>query len=132
MKIYLAARYSRHKEMQIYTKQLSLFGHEVTSRWILGDHELRADGPDINTVNHKFANEDIEDILSAKYILSFTEPHDSLLGRGRGGRHTEFGIGLMLAKGLGIIGEREHVFHYLNFVEVYDNLEAWIEDHKGL
>jgi hypothetical protein len=38
-------------------------------------------------------------------------------------RHTEFGIGLALGKRLILVGEhREHVFHYLPVVEVY---ETW-------
>jgi hypothetical protein len=42
MKIYLAARYSRHPELQAYTRDLQAHGFEVTSRWLWGDHEIRA------------------------------------------------------------------------------------------
>src|SRR5213076_749243 len=43
-KIYLAARYSRHVEMQGYAKQLRAAGYEITSRWINGSHQVMLNG----------------------------------------------------------------------------------------
>jgi len=40
MWVYLAARYSRHPEMQQYAADLTAMGHEVCSRWIWGNHQV--------------------------------------------------------------------------------------------
>ena len=40
MKFYLAASYARRREMQGIAAALEAFGHQVTSRWVRGDHEL--------------------------------------------------------------------------------------------
>lgn len=36
VKIYLAARYSRHPEMRVVRDRLEASGHKVVSRWIEG------------------------------------------------------------------------------------------------
>ena len=99
MMIYLAARYSRHPEMQGYAADLRAMGHEVTSRWILGDHELRSDGQsDTDWWAVRWAQEDWEDLLLASVVVSFTEAPGNVPGRARGGRHVEFGAALALRK----------------------------------
>jgi len=130
MKAYLAAQYERYPEMCGYRDKLKNLGVVVTSRWIdahggklteaLGEDELNAD-PNRGV---KYALADIEDIHAADTVISFTD------GRGRGGRHVEFGISWALNKRLVIVGRREHVFHTLpgvtcfkNFPELYYNIE---------
>lgn len=118
-KVYLAARYSRYPEMQEYARQLSLCGHEVTARWILGDHELRSDGQsDTPDWTVRFAQEDWADLMAAEIVLSFTEAPGPVVGRARGGRHVEFGAALAVGKRMIVITHRENVFHYLPQVEV--------------
>lgn len=119
MKVYLAAAYERREEMQGVRDVLQALGHEVTSRWIdqdlsgqqeaAGTAELAAD-PAAYT---KFADKDIEDLRAAEVVVSFTG------GGGRGGRHVEFGMAVMLGKQLVLVGEREHVFHTLPQVVRY-------------
>ncbi len=132
MKIYLAARYSRHPEMQLHAETLRLRGHEITSRWIEGDHSL----DDSLERNHpdeerkRFAWEDYNDLLEADMIISFTEEPGGISADGRpskGGRHVEFGMGYALHKDMVIIGPREHVFHWLSSVRQYGSLEEALE-----
>ena len=55
---------------------------------------------------------DLEDVRAADLCLAFTESADTS-DRGRGGRHTEFGIALGLGRSVAIVGPVEHVFHRL-------------------
>jgi len=74
MRIYLAARYSRFPEMAQYAKELTALGHTVTSRWILGDHDIRAHGQsDADHYMRLWAQEDWEDLCAADVVISFTE-----------------------------------------------------------
>jgi hypothetical protein len=117
MRVYLAARYSRWQELAGYAEELRAIGYEVTSRWIKGDHELRADGQ--GEADHwavVWASEDREDLLAADIVVSFTEGAD-VPGRARGGRHVEFGMALETGKRLLVVGPRENVFHHLPGVE---------------
>jgi hypothetical protein len=111
--------------MQGYAKALNALGHTVTSRWILGDHEIRADGQsDADEWAVRFAEEDWLDLISAEVVISFTEEPGKAVGRARGGRHVEFGAALALSKRNIVVGYRENVFHYLRGVEFYPTWEA--------
>jgi hypothetical protein len=127
MKIYLAARYNRYPEMQIIRDVLVSAGHIVTSRWINGDHQINdADWSEDLKVREfsKFAANDLEDLLNAEIVLSFTEqpgPTSSL-----GGRHVELGIALGTKIKCVIIGPRENVFHFLPQVERFPDFNTFI------
>lgn len=130
MRIYLAARYSRHEEMQENAADLEAAGHTVTSRWIRGSHKL---DPDRVDEAERFAIEDIEDLTKSDVVVSFTETDEKAAKKrpSKGGRHVEFGIGLALNKRLVVIGPRENVFHWLPNVEVYDDLESFMNDPEN-
>jgi hypothetical protein len=120
LKIYLAARYSRFEEMQQYALALAAHGHTITSRWILGDHDIRAQGQsEADIYLPTWAHEDWDDLLDADACLSFTEAPSDAPGRSRGGRHVEHGIALALNKRCMVIGYRENIFHWLEPVEFY-------------
>lgn len=122
MKIYLAARYTRHPEMQRCRDALDALGYTVTSRWINGEHKLVNDtmfSPGDEKTAERFALEDYEDLLEADCVISFTEPQRST--NSRGGRHVEFGIALGLGKYNIVVGPKENVFHYLPTLEVHDS-----------
>lgn len=120
MKIYLASRYSRFQEMQVYRNDLSLVGHDVTSRWINGNHQISDDGLSAQAAEAeriRFAQEDRSDLMAADCVISFTEiPRET---KTRGGRHVEFGIALALGKRTIVVGHRENVFHCLPEVEFF-------------
>ena len=119
MRFYLAARYHRIDEMRRCADDLRGLGHQVTSRWLQGDHDGPGPLDDPSWVT--IAREDIEDVLAADVVVSFTEP---VRGEGGGGRHTEFGLGLASGKRLLLVGRVEHLFHTLPQVEVYP---TWTE-----
>lgn len=110
MKIYIAARYPRMREMMIRAKELRDMGHSVTSTWV--------DGAEIGQNEQFAAMMDVRDLKRAECCLSFTEPHGS--ANAGGGRHVEFGMAITLGLFNVIVGEREQVFHHLPKVLQFD------------
>ena len=128
MNVYLASRYSRFPEMQIYATDLARLGHTVTSRWILGDHDLRSHGQsDADHLQAQWAQEDWEDLCAADVCIAFTEGPQDVPGRARGGRHCEWGAALALCKRCIAVGYRENVFYWLPQVEFYTTWEACLD-----
>lgn len=143
---YLAARYSRREELDGYRQQLVELGHKVPARWLDGEHQahgieaariVETDGRIHRdpSVAEKFAVDDIEDLMAADVVVSFTEPPRS--GASRGGRHVEFGVVLGLRKAgqlrrMYIVGERENVFHALPEVDgVFDTWGEFVAHLVG-
>lgn len=131
VKVYLAARYSRHPEMQGYARELEAMGFEITSRWINGSHQVMLNGeplgpereamfePDHESMEaqrREFAGHDWDDLMAADIVVSFTE-RPRAAGNSRGGRHVEFGAALAAGKRCIVVGWRENVFHCLPRVE---------------
>ena len=106
MRIYLASRLSRIKELQYYREQLEAKGHTVTSRWLNGDHVAAADDRE---ERGRFAVEDLQDIESARMFIHFGEPEGTYT---HGGRRVELGWAL---RSVGVrvinIGPSENIFH---------------------
>jgi hypothetical protein len=133
VKVYLAARYSRHPEMQVYAAEIESFGHSITSRWIWGSHQVMLNGEPLGPEREamfesdheameqqrrEFAGHDWDDLMAADVVISFTErPRTS--STSRGGRHVEFGAALAAGKRCIVVGWRENVFHCLPGVEFY-------------
>jgi len=120
VKIYLAARYSRRAELQRYARELVLLGHEVTARWLLGQHRITDEqlagaastaSLDDLRLGQRYARDDITDVAHADLLIAFTEQPRSTSSRG--GRHVEHGIALALHKPVWLVGPRENVFHTL-------------------
>ena len=111
--IYLAARYSRHTEMQGYAEQIhALPGYHVRARWILGNHRITDE--DIHAgreyaLIQQYLQEDINDLTSADTLVAFTE---AMRTPTRGGRHVEFGMALALGKRLIVVGGAENLFYH--------------------
>jgi len=125
MKIYLASRYDRRPELQLYREFLLSEGHTVTSRWIDGNHHINDTlWPEETKVAafQKFADEDCEDLSASDMVLSFTDPPGP--STSLGGRHVEFGLALKTKRCV-VIGPRENVFHYLPEVEWYPDFSSF-------
>ena len=114
MRIYLAARYRRLAEMRRSADDLERLGHQVTSRWLRGHHDVP--GPLGDPAWPSIGQQDMEDVQAADALIAFTEPQR---GEGGGGRHVELGMGLAWGKRLLVVGPREHLFHTLPSIEVY-------------
>ena len=118
MKIYIAAKYGHaaHIKEKI-APRIEALGHEVTSHWINGDEEGK--GPQGAAVM------DVADVLRADCCLSLSEPYGSE-NKG-GGRHFEFGMAYQAGKRCIVVGHLEIVFHHLESVEYYPDLDAALE-----
>lgn len=117
MKIYLAGRYSRRDELRAVREKLLRAGHVVTSNWLDTEWEGKDDSGSSAAppeYREKHAVEDMDDVLRADCVVSFTEPARS---GGRGGRHVEFGIALAAGKRVIVVGHRENLFHHHPRVE---------------
>jgi hypothetical protein len=129
-RVYLAARYSRHDEMQGVRDVLAGgWAIEVTSRWIDCHTDVVGDFTDsftpefLNRYPERCAplgQHDIDDVIRADAVISFTGEG------GKGGRHVEFGMGLALGKRCIVIGPREHIFHTLTVVDWYPNWPRFV------
>lgn len=134
MEVYLAARYGRIEEMNAIARELRDAGYAVDARWLLGEHQIHDGALAVETAEdamppegRAFAQDDVEDLVAADIVISFTETPRS--SNSRGGRHVEFGMALALGKRLIVVGPRENVFHCLPEVEVY---RSWDEAKEQL
>lgn len=126
MRIYLAAKYSRHPEMRAVRDLLeNSHGHVVTSRWIEGNHDITSDA-NADSERQRFAIEDFMDMRDAGLLLWFSEP-EKIEGRNRGGRHVEFGMALAYHIPVIVIGRKENVFHWLPGVAHVPSLAEALE-----
>lgn len=119
MKIYLAAMFSRRKEMETYAQRFKNAGHEITARWVFGGETDTTFNKDLT--RERAAAIDLEDVDAADCVISFTHPRGTKTPGG--GRHVEFGYALAKGKRLILIGERENVFHHVPSVEIFEDLD---------
>lgn len=139
VRVYLAAPYYRKAEIQEYKNFLQTLGIEVTSRWMEEAHAPKTQMGEVAEDLHvTYALNDLEDVLNADMIVSFTEPMaeqpvqaEEFNRAKRGGRHVEFGFGMALGKELILVGPRENIFHYLPQVEQYDTFALFLAKHKN-
>lgn len=124
---YIAARFSRRPDANALANELQRRGHTITSRWVKPetDHVLptgiSAQAADAERA--RFAQEDVDDVYNANWMVSLMEePRND----GRGGRHVEYGMGLILGHRMTVIGPRETVFHHLAGVEHFDTVDAFL------
>lgn len=114
MKFYFAGSFKRRSELIRYMNELETAGHIVTSRWLKTEHEI-----DVTTEEelspsgpaYRFAMEDIQDIQNADALVFFSSAGFEY--KGRGGRHTEFGLAIGINRPIFFIGKRECAFHAL-------------------
>lgn len=110
---YFAGSFYRKPELVVYMEQWQTIGNYCTSRWLRTDHEVdfqeEVDQLAYGSEGHQFALEDIDDILRAELLVFFSSANNA--SKGRGGRHTEFGIALGRSIPIVLIGEPECAFH---------------------
>lgn len=120
--IYLAARYSRREELLPHKAALEAAGWEVTSRWLLGNHQAQNDDLHPGAAAERFGLEDLDDLMRAGVLVHFTEPPRQS-STSRGGRHVEHGYALAMGKRIIIVGPRENVFHCVGDTERVDHFD---------
>lgn len=120
MKIYLAARFDRRKEIARYRKRLEALGHEVVSTWL--DSTKESDSDLIYQECGKIARRELSEIKSCEVLALFTQgPED---GYTSGGHNVEFGYAVGLNKGIVIVGPAENIFCCIA-VEKHTDFESW-------
>ena len=121
MKIYLCSRYGRRQELERYAALLKAEGHEITSSWLKGEHEAKELLPvgSLEGIHERglWAMLDLADLEQCDMLIAFTEPPDSV--HGRGGRHVELGVALATNKTVIVCGPRENIFCNLPRVTVF-------------
>lgn len=123
---YLAARYSRREELVPHKEALEDAGWEVTSRWLLGNHQAQNDDLYPGAAAERFALEDLDDLMRADVLIHFTEPPRQP-STSRGGRHVEHGYALAQGQRIIIVGPRENVFHCVGDTEQVDCFEEALD-----
>ena len=111
--VYLAGRYERRGELNVYRAELAQAGIEVTSRWLTNDPPA----PVAELTDEHWqvlAQTDFDDVHRADAFVIFGEESRD----GGGGRHSEFGMALAWGKPIVVVGRREHLFHRLAAVEI--------------
>lgn len=119
MKIYLAARYSRMKDMAEVANVLSYRGHEITAQWVTGKEEATG------MTRAQAAVMDAADVDRADALVFFAEPYGS--ANVGGGRHWEFGYAYAKGKKCFVVGELEQVFCELPDVVHVRNFSTLME-----
>lgn len=148
MKIYLTSRYGRRLELCVYRKLLEDRGHEVTSTWLNGEHQISDGGTPIGEtgealiegsegddgeatelaaiLRQTFALEDLNDVCRSDLLIAFTEPPRSTASRG--GRHVELGIAIGTSTPVIVVGYRENIFCWLPQVTFCESFEDAIHE----
>lgn len=126
MRVYLAARYSRKKEIKSLIPILLEHNILTTSRWL---HESASETAHLDEFTPAFCRQtaaiDLEDIDLADTFVFFAE--DPLIGTPRGGRHVEFGYALARGKRIVVIGRHENIFHYLPQIVCYVTIQDFLD-----
>ena len=125
---YIAASYARMPEVRSLAEKLTaqFTETEIVSVWHLYDtpdvsSEQMNEDPSAGAL---FAYQDLRSCNFADVFIMFTGDSQS-----RGGRHVEFGYWVTLRKSQDrtvIIGPRENVFHCLDNIEVYPDIETFL------
>jgi nucleoside 2-deoxyribosyltransferase len=127
MKVYIAAKFSRLKEMQALVPLLRENNISVTSRWLQETCSPHTSLSDLTPFYHReTAIIDLEDIDSCDAFLFFSE--ESNIEVPRGGRHVEFGYALAKNKRMIVIGGEENTFHFLPHIVHYSDVLQFLEN----
>jgi hypothetical protein len=129
--IYLAARFPHKDEIRGHAEQLRRRGYGITARWFNGTHDIAGTdtgsglAPNLDTFHMWCGASDLEDIDLCDTFVLFTE--DPKTAWARGGRMVEFGFALARDKALILVGPRENVFCFFDFIHHYDTWEDCLE-----
>lgn len=131
--IYLAGRHSRREELAAYAERLRELGHEVTARWLNGDHQAsdeQLSDPATHELAQRYAYEDLHDLSACDLAIFFSERPRSMSSRG--GRHVELGWALAYGEmDIWLVGPVENVFHTLSAVRRFASWPEALEALRG-
>jgi nucleoside 2-deoxyribosyltransferase len=129
LRVYVAARYARKNEMKMIASAIKEAGAILSTDWF---NEAADPNIDLDAVSddhcEAIAERDLNEMRQSDLCISFTEDPKACFKRG--GRHNEFGFCLALGIPLWVVGPRETVYHYLPWVEVFDNAQQMLDALK--
>jgi nucleoside 2-deoxyribosyltransferase len=99
--IYVAAAWAWREHAQELMNELHRAEHKVTSRWLVEEQAVGAEG----------ARDDLEDIDAADTFVLMTMPIGTMFSSG--GRMVELGYAIARRKNIILVGERENIFCHL-------------------
>lgn len=111
LKVYIAGRYPKLKELAEEAKKYVTEGISVTSSW-LDDNEVGMSFEDI-------AIQDLKDVDDADVLVLYTEPYGTPVPGG--GRFVEMGYALGKGKQVVLVGPLENVFHWHPLITSFPN-----------
>jgi hypothetical protein len=118
--VYIAASFDTADAVRTLRDQLQNYVN-VTSSWC-EEPPLVADDYREKPIEARYrANEDLLDIERSEIVAVFTDVPSTT-----GGLHVELGLALALGKRIIVVGPRRNVFHYLNVVEHYPDVESFV------
>lgn len=119
--VYVAAPFRRRMFAEHVARLLEGEGFTVTSSWV---HTTEEDGDCGGAISPADAKRnalvDLDDLMAADHMLLLNFPN------GRGGMHVEFGYALASGVKCVVIGKPTTIFHYLQDVEVYPSVRAYV------
>lgn len=113
LKLYIAGRYSKLKELKEESQAFVKAGMQITASWL----DNKEEGMSFNDI----AVIDLKDVDEADVLVLYTEPYGTQVPGG--GRHVEFGYALAKGKKMVIVGPLENVFHWHPEVKVFPRTE---------
>lgn len=122
MRIYIAAPWQCKAQAQKAAAALRREGHSIVSTWFEGVDEADAYN---ETTYRAHAERDLSELGNADTLVVLNLEKSE-------GKAVEFGVALDAFMRLVVIGQRSHVniFHYLQTVEHFETLDAFIEAER--
>jgi hypothetical protein len=125
VRVYIAASYARHADLQPVKRSLDTMGHKVVSRWLERSFKTIDDGRKRDWATpSRMADEaamDFTDVTKCDTFVLEGAPEGTCV---RGGKYVEFGVALAQGKSLHVIGHRELMFMHLPQVAFH---ETWYD-----
>lgn len=121
VKFYLAAKFGRRAEMEVYARMIEkALGWECSASWVFGGEE--------GLTRAAIADKDLQDVRRSDVMILFT--HEYRSQQSGGGRFVEFGYALAQGKVCYVIGDRENVFMHHTSVKVYPSVDQMVRDNE--
>jgi ACR3 family arsenite efflux pump ArsB len=127
MKLYLAAAFSRRKEILKVASKLHGLGYTITSRWL-------AEAPNMNLV--QVAIRDLSDVRASDILIRFTDDLSMELVQSHlctGSRMFEAGVAYEHGIQVVVVGGYQPIFDHLpdiNHVRDVKELIKWLKEYK--
>lgn len=126
MRIYLAAAWSRKKEIKLIADQLNeILGVIVTANWLIEDSKPKK--KNVFKYCQERARIDVQDVRKADMLIRFTDDlrHKVVPARlATGARMFEMGYAYALGKKIVVVGGHQPIFDYLPGIVHVNDVET--------